>query len=87
MSHHSKFDDKLVDQFLGFLLVQDSIFQIPLNVNIQKRRGSSQRGSGTVIFLDSSQISQVQILHGLLRILCRSGDITTIGFCHLCHFF
>ena len=42
MSCKTKFDDKLIDQFLSFCFCDHSIFKISFNINIKECRSTSK---------------------------------------------
>ncbi len=87
VAHQPQFNNKLIDELLCALFGQRPIFQIALNIDIQKSGGASQTGCGTVVFLDTSKITHIDRLHSFLCGFCRFGNIHLIGSSHFSNFF
>ena len=82
MAHHTELDDELVDQFLSESLVNESVFQIVLDVDVEEGRGIAQRHGGTVLLLYCGEIGHVDPLHGLLCRIGRTTQFQTVVFAH-----
>src|SRR5690554_4195295 len=79
MAHHTQLHHKLVDQLLGIVLVDKSQLQIVLHINIQKGRYIAQRHGGTILFLDGSEVRQVNPLYSFLRALGGARQVQAIN--------
>ena len=82
VAHQTQLDDELIDEFLRAGLIQQPCIQVALDVNVQEGRGAAERGRRAVVLLDAGQIGHVQKLHGLVRVLCRFGQVDAIARRH-----
>ena len=55
------------------LLVQQTVVQVALDVDIQEGGHTAQGGGGAVIFLDTGQVGHVQVLHRLMGVFGGAG--------------
>ena len=78
VTHQAQLDDKLVDELLGALLVQQTVVQVALDVDIQEGGHTAQGGGGAVIFLDTGQVGHVQVLHRLMGVFGGAGDVAAV---------
>ena len=72
MSCQTKFDDKLIDQFLSFCFCDHSIFKISFNINIKECRSTSKGSCSSIILLFPQDIPYKppeQLLSHFLQVL------------------
>ena len=73
---------KLVPELLSPRFVEFAFLQVPLDVNIQKRRYPSNGHRRPIGLLDGPQVSEVSPLNCFLRICRRLADVVAIELCH-----
>ena len=83
--YQTEFHGHMVDQLLCLRLGNGTILNVTLNINVKESRDTSNTHCGTVLRLNSCQITEVQPLNCLFGVSCRFGDIISVNLCHLFH--
>ena len=82
MTNHAELDNKLVNQFLSISLINKTMLQIVLYINIKERRNIAQRHRSTILFLYSGKISHIYPLYSFLCRVGRAAQIKSIILAH-----
>ncbi len=77
--------NEIVHDLLRFALGHQTGLDVALEVDVEEGGGAAEAHRRAVLFLDAGEISKVQPLNGLLRVLSRTGDVETVGRRHCDH--
>ena len=83
--HHTEFHRHVIDELLRFAFRDHAVFQVALDVDVKERRDTAHGHRCAVLCLDRCQISEVQPLERLVRILRRLADVIAVDGGHFLH--
>ena len=78
VAHKAQFDDEVVDDLLRGGLVQKPRLDVSLEIDVEESRDSAYGICRAVLFLDRAEIAEIQPLHRLFGVACRTGNVAAV---------
>ena len=79
----AQLDYEVIDNLLHLLFAQCACREVPLEVDVEERGGAPERHRRAVLFLDASEIAEIEPLDRFAGVGCRAGDVEAVALCHL----